>query len=59
VNYTANRAELQQRASDLFEWIAAGKLRVRIDRTYPLAQAAEAHRALAGRETMGKILLIP
>jgi NADPH2:quinone reductase len=44
VNYTANRAELQQRASDLFEWIAAGTLRVRI---------------LAGRETMGKILLIP
>jgi NADPH2:quinone reductase len=59
VHYIASDAELRQRSDELLGWIAAGKLRVRVDRTYPLAQAADAHRALAGRETMGKILLIP
>lgn len=59
VHYTATRAELCQRAEELFGWITAGKLRVRIDRTYPLAEAAGAHGALAGRQTMGKVLLIP
>ena len=38
---------------------AAGRLAVRIDRAFPLAQAAEAHRALEGRQTTGKLLLIP
>jgi len=59
VHYTATRSELCQRAEELFGWIAAGKLRLRVDRTLPLAEAAEAHRALAGRETMGKVLLVP
>jgi NADPH:quinone reductase len=58
-HYVATRAELERRASDLFNWVSAGSLRVRVDRTYPLAQAAEAHRALESRKTMGKILLIP
>ena len=40
-------------------WVSSGALHVRIGRTYPLAQAAEAHRALAGRETTGKVLLLP
>ncbi|HEY4572763.1 MAG TPA: zinc-binding dehydrogenase [Thermoanaerobaculia bacterium] len=40
-------------------WIAEGKLRLSIDRELPLAQAADAHRALEGRETTGKVLLIP
>jgi NADPH2:quinone reductase len=58
-NYIATRDELVKRAGDVLGWIAAGKLKVRIDRTFPLPQAAEAHRALAGRGTAGKLLLIP
>ena len=59
VHYTATRAELRQRAKDLFEWVNDGKLNVHIDRRVPLAQAADAHRALEGRVTVGKVLLIP
>ncbi len=58
-HYTADRAELLGRANDLFAWIAAGKLNVRIDKTFPLAAAAEAHRYLEGRQSKGKILLLP
>lgn len=58
-HYIVDRAELLQRANDLFGWIQAGKLTVRIDRTFPLAQAADAHRYLEGRHTKGKVLLIP
>lgn len=59
VNYIATRVELQQRASDLFGWIAAGKLRLRMEFEFPLKDAAEAHKALEGRKTTGKVLLIP
>jgi NADPH2:quinone reductase len=58
-HYTMERAELLQRANDLFNWIAAGKLKVRIDKTFPLAHAAEAHRQLEGRKTTGKVILLP
>ncbi len=58
-HYTLTAAELIARASDLFKWIAAGSLRVRIGATFPLAQAADAHRALEGRATTGKVLLLP
>jgi NADPH2:quinone reductase len=58
-HYAANRDELRQRADDLLTWAAAGELKVRIDRTFPLAEAAEAHRYLEGRKTKGKVLLIP
>lgn len=58
-HYTATRDELVARATDLFEWIAAGKLKVHIDRELPLADAAAAQRALQARETSGKVLLIP
>jgi NADPH2:quinone reductase len=58
-HYVATRAELLERANDLFAWIAAGELEVRIDRTFPLAEAAAAHVALASRQTTGKVLLIP
>ena len=47
------------RAEDLFAWILAEKLVVHIDKTYPLAEAAEAHRYMEGRMTKGKVLLIP
>jgi NADPH2:quinone reductase len=56
-HYVANREELLWRAGDVLNWIAAGKLRLRIDRSYPLSEAAAAHRDLEGRKTAGKLLL--
>jgi NADPH2:quinone reductase len=58
-HYTADRAELLQRVNDVFSWMAAGELKVRIDKTFSLAEAPEAHRYLEGRQSKGKILLIP
>ena len=57
--YIATREELIGRANDLFAWLAAGKLNVAIDRELPLAEAAQAHRALESRRTAGKLLLVP
>ena len=59
VHYIASNEELRQRAKDLFEWVAAGTLKLRIEHEYPLKDAAEAHTALEGRKTTGKVLLIP
>ena len=53
------REELLWRAGDVLNWIASGKLKLRIDRTYALGDAAQAHRDLEGRKTAGKLLLIP
>lgn len=58
-HYIKKRDELLWRARELFEAIESGKVRIRIDREVPLRDAAEAHRALEGRETTGKVLLIP
>jgi NADPH2:quinone reductase len=58
-HYIADRAELLWRAGDLFKWIAAGKLDVHIDKAFPLAEAAAAHRYLESRQSSGKLLLIP
>ena len=58
-DYILTRAELEHRTSDLFNWIALGKLNVRIGHRYPLAEAPQAHRDLEGRKTTGKVLLIP
>ena len=58
-HHLLSREELLWRAGDVLNWIAAGKLKLRIDRTYPLAEAAAAHRDLEGRQTAGKLLLIP
>jgi NADPH2:quinone reductase len=57
--HCATPEELHWRAGDLLGWIAAGKLELRIDRTFPLSEAAQAHRDLEGRKTAGKVLLIP
>jgi NADPH:quinone reductase len=57
--YIATRDELVGRANDLFGWLAAGRLKVTIDRVWPLADAAEAHKALESRRTAGKLLLVP
>ncbi len=59
VHYSAVREELLQRASDLFEWLAAGQLRLRVAFEFPLEDTAEAHRALEARKTTGKVLLVP
>ena len=59
VHHTATRQELLQRSGDVLGWIKAGKLKLRIDLTLPLAHAADAHRQLEGRQTTGKVLLIP
>ncbi|MGE5487098.1 MAG: quinone oxidoreductase family protein [bacterium] len=58
-HYCATRLELLWRADDVLGWVASGKLKLRIDRTYPLADAAHAHRDLESRKTAGKLLLIP
>jgi NADPH2:quinone reductase len=58
-NYIASTEELERRAADLFDWIGAGDLRVDIGSRYPLEETAEAHRALEGRRTTGKVLLVP
>ncbi len=58
-HYTASRADLLRRANDLFAWIAASELTVRIDTTFPLAEASEAHRYMEARKSKGKVLLTP
>ena len=58
-HYITSREDLLARAGDLFRWIGDGSLKVRIDSELPLQEAGEAHRRLAGRETTGKVLLVP
>lgn len=58
-DYIADRAELERRTTDLFDWIASGELDVQIGETHPLADAALAHERLESRQTTGKVLLVP
>jgi NADPH2:quinone reductase len=58
-HYAATRDELLWRAGDVLGWVQSGELKLRIERTFPLADAAEAHRQLEGRKTTGKVLLAP
>lgn len=58
-DYTADRESLEWRSSDVFKWIDEGKLRLRLEHFYPLAEARAAHDALEGRKTTGKIILTP
>jgi len=58
-NYASTRQELLWRAGDVLNWVAAGKLKLRIFKTYPLADAGAAHRDLEGRKSTGKLLVIP
>lgn len=59
LHYIQTREELLERANAVLEWIAAGELELRISAQFGLADAAEAHRALQGRKTTGKVVLIP
>jgi NADPH:quinone reductase len=59
VHYIATREELEHRANDVLGWIASGKLKLRIEHTYSLADAAQAHRDLEARKTTGKLILLP
>jgi NADPH2:quinone reductase len=56
-NYLLTREELLWRSGDVLGWIDSGKLRLRIGATYPLADAAQAHRDLEGRHSTGKLIL--
>lgn len=58
-DYIPDRPSLLARASEVLDWIATGKVRLRIWRTYPLAEASQAHRDLQSRAAMGKVLLLP
>jgi NADPH2:quinone reductase len=58
-HYIATREDLEARAGDVLGWIASGKLKIRIGAEFPLVNAADAHRALEGRKTTGKVLLLP
>jgi NADPH2:quinone reductase len=58
-HHILTREELLRRAGDVLGWTHKGELKLRIGATFPLAQAAEAHRQLEGRKTTGKVLLIP
>ena len=58
-DYIATRADLEKRAADIFGLVAEGALKVRVEHTYRLEDAAQAHRDLEGRKTTGKLLLLP
>jgi len=59
VHYTQTRAALLERAGDVLNWIGSGELDLRIGDRFALADAAAAHRALQGRKTTGKVVLLP
>ena len=58
-DYTSTREELLYRANEVIEWVSSGELQIRVGLTLGLSEAVEAHRQLEGRETTGKILLMP
>ena len=58
-DYTANREELENRAGAVLGWVRSGELKLRVEHHFPLSEAPEAHRQLAGRATTGKIILTP
>lgn len=58
-HYLLSDDEFRWRASDLLRWVSTGELKVRIDRTFSLREAPDAHNYIEARSTMGKVLLIP
>jgi NADPH2:quinone reductase len=59
VSYTSTRADLEATAQDLFDIVASGQVKIAIGQRFPLAQAADAHRALEARKTTGSTILMP
>ena len=57
--YTAKREDLEATAAELFEVVKSGAVKIMVNQTYPLKDAAEAHRALEGRRTTGSTVLLP
>jgi NADPH2:quinone reductase len=57
-HYTLTREELLERAGDVLDWARSGELKLRVEQTFPLSEAAEAHRRLEGRLSTGKLLLL-
>jgi len=57
--YTANRSDLEKSAQDLMQAVSSGAVQIRVNQTFPLKDAAEAHRALEARKTTGSTVLIP
>jgi NADPH2:quinone reductase len=58
-HYAQTAEEIAWRAGDVFKWVADGKLKIHIHKIYALSDAAQAHRDLEGRKTVGKLLLVP
>jgi NADPH:quinone reductase len=58
-HYTATREELLQRSKDLFGWMIGGAIKIKIDQTFALSDAAQAHRRLESRSSVGKVMLVP
>ena len=58
MTYVASRRELLDTANDLFDAVARGQVKIEVSKTYPLSQAAQAHRDLEGRATTGSIVLL-
>ena len=55
----AGNEELEQRAGHVLGWVKSGELKLRVEHVFPLSEASDAHRQLEGRNTTGKVLLIP
>jgi NADPH2:quinone reductase len=59
VNFATDRESLNAMASELFGMVQSGKIKVEVPQTFPLAKAADAHRALQARQTTGSTVLLP
>jgi len=59
VHYTAKRADLEALGTELFDVVASGKVRIEVNQTYALKDAAQAHRDLEARKTTGSTILLP
>ena len=59
IDYTATRADLLETANDLFAMVGSGKIKIEISQSYPLREAAQAHRDVEARKTTGSVVLIP
>ena len=59
IDYTATRAELLETANDLFAMVGSGKIKIDVNHTYALRDAAQAHRDVEARKTTGSVVLIP